>query len=442
MLCPHCGSDRVQIDQITETKKKLRVGAAILLNPLALVVPKEKTTTRAQAVCQNCGWIFPPYQGITEIKPGQYNSVPAAPDTPASSGFDGHASAADALKKYKELLDMGAISQEEYDEKKAELLNIGSTLNRNTPIYRQSMPAVAELYKKSEDADTNLQWDPAPRPWFRALGWVFGIIALLMFLISLIAEDKSEAGTAPWAFAMIILSLLGLTLAFLFYSTLPDNIDVVKVMGWKCPVTKKWVFSILIALLSVLPIFVCSSKITSLTNSYSDNTVVNNIVSNSEMESDVLYPDVSEIVISSVITSDNLDSVGERTYVGENTVDGDMDTSWIVNTGSEGAAGAWIQYNFDKEYTIHGMYMVNGNVYKEGYYFSNGHVKEFRLDFSDGTSKTFTAQEVESRSLDSNVFYYDFPVNTTFVKLTVISSYIASKEEYRTNTAITEVEFF
>jgi uncharacterized membrane protein len=32
------------------------------------------------------------------------------------------ANSADALKKYKELLDAGAITQEEYDKKKADLL--------------------------------------------------------------------------------------------------------------------------------------------------------------------------------------------------------------------------------------------------------------------------------------------------------------------------------
>ena len=35
-----------------------------------------------------------------------------------------NSSNADELKKYKELLDMGAISQEEYDQKKKELLGL------------------------------------------------------------------------------------------------------------------------------------------------------------------------------------------------------------------------------------------------------------------------------------------------------------------------------
>ena len=33
-------------------------------------------------------------------------------------------SAADEIRKYKELLDMGAITQEEYDAKKKQLLNL------------------------------------------------------------------------------------------------------------------------------------------------------------------------------------------------------------------------------------------------------------------------------------------------------------------------------
>ena len=159
------------------------------------------------------------------------------------------------------------------------------------------------------------------------------------------------------------------------------------------------------------------------------------------MYNDIYVSSSNVITVASVTVSDCLDPAGERTYYGENTIDGNMDTSWIVNTGNEGAAGAWIQYNFESVCAVYGMRMVNGNVYKEDYYFRNGHVKEFRLDFSDGTAMTFTAQEIESRSLDSNVFYFESPINTEYVKLTVISSYLGSKEEYLYNTAITEVEF-
>lgn len=51
-----------------------------------------------------------------QSKSAQPVPTPAAP-TPSTS-------AADELKKYKELLDMDAITQEEYDAKKKQLLNL------------------------------------------------------------------------------------------------------------------------------------------------------------------------------------------------------------------------------------------------------------------------------------------------------------------------------
>lgn len=50
--------------------------------------------------------------------------VPISDDENISQESSNNASAADELKKYKELLDMGAISQEEFDEKKKQLLNL------------------------------------------------------------------------------------------------------------------------------------------------------------------------------------------------------------------------------------------------------------------------------------------------------------------------------
>jgi len=86
--------------------------------------------------------------------------------------------------------------------------------------------------------------------------------------------------------------------------------------------------------------------------------------------------------------------------------------------------------------------MINGNVYQDDYYFRNGHIKEFRLDFSDGTTLYFTAKEIESRSMYENEFTFDEPVNTTWIRLTIESSYIGTKESYVNNSAMAEIEFY
>lgn len=175
-------------------------------------------------------------------------------------------------------------------------------------------------------------------------------------------------------------------------------------------------------------------------DNYSDDDAVADDQSNHEIQA---YQSVRNEFISSVSCSGYLPPSGERIYDGYQTVDGNPDTCWIVNTNEDGAAGAWIEYRFDGTYSVHGIKMINGNVYRDGYYYLNGHIKEFRLDFSDGTSRYFTADEIESRSADSNVFDFGGEmVATSYVRLTIISSYVGSKPDYRTNSAMAEFVVF
>ena len=50
--------------------------------------------------------------------------IVAAPQQGVAPQQGGRPDAAEELKKFKELLDMGAITQEEYDEKKKQLLGL------------------------------------------------------------------------------------------------------------------------------------------------------------------------------------------------------------------------------------------------------------------------------------------------------------------------------
>ena len=51
-------------------------------------------------------------------------SAPVAPVTPAAKPAVASNGVAEEIKKYKELLDIGAITEEEYNEKKKQLLNL------------------------------------------------------------------------------------------------------------------------------------------------------------------------------------------------------------------------------------------------------------------------------------------------------------------------------
>ena len=69
-----------------------------------------KTNDFANTVANQIKAAFEEYQKQAETMEQNHNSVPV--------------SAADELKKFKELLDMGAISQEEFDAKKKQLLGL------------------------------------------------------------------------------------------------------------------------------------------------------------------------------------------------------------------------------------------------------------------------------------------------------------------------------
>ena len=57
-------------------------------------------------------------------RPQTFDTVLQSVKTPKSGAVIQQASAADELKKFKELLDMGIITQEEFDAKKKQLLGL------------------------------------------------------------------------------------------------------------------------------------------------------------------------------------------------------------------------------------------------------------------------------------------------------------------------------
>lgn len=55
MICPRCGGQNVSIMPVTELKNKTRWCCGCLFTPLAFLLPKRKTKTHTEAVCQHCG---------------------------------------------------------------------------------------------------------------------------------------------------------------------------------------------------------------------------------------------------------------------------------------------------------------------------------------------------------------------------------------------------
>ena len=116
-------------------------------------------------------------------------------------------------------------------------------------------------------------------------------------------------------------------------------------------------------------------------------------------------------------------------------VDGDYNTCWMA-AGGEGGSGNWIQFYFDFDRTISGIEFLNGNCWDGMYqgsrvasnlYNINGRIKEFTLTFSNGDQKTYMAKDVYETDYGANIFFFDQPVTTSSIRLTVDSGYPGEK---------------
>ena len=137
-----------------------------------------------------------------------------------------------------------------------------------------------------------------------------------------------------------------------------------------------------------------------------------------------------------------------RSFGADMAVDGDYNTCWMV-AGDVAGRGNWIQLDFGAPETVSGIRLLNGNGW-DGYYNGekvedglfdlNGRIQAFTLTFSDGTTQSFTASDVREQTFGVNVFYFDQPVTTQFVRLQIDSGYPGSK--WTTVACLSELEAF
>ena len=124
-----------------------------------------------------------------------------------------------------------------------------------------------------------------------------------------------------------------------------------------------------------------------------------------------------------------------RKFTPEMAIDGDHNTCWMA-AGGVGGSGNWIRFDFGREQTVSGIEFLNGNCW-DGYYNGtkvasnlyriNGRIKQFTLTFSDGSTISYTADDVYETDFRSNVFVFDQPVTTSYIRLYVDSGYPGDK---------------
>ena len=154
------------------------------------------------------------------------------------------------------------------------------------------------------------------------------------------------------------------------------------------------------------------------------------------------------VAVSSVSTSSNARSSDNlnRTYTGTNVTDGNNNTCWM-SSGSASGTGEWVQLKLNGTQSIQGIKFLNGNVWKGDSnnpdpYHKTARVKSFTLTFSDGTSKTYIAKDTRENAYGANIFFFDAPVNTDSVRLTVNTVYTSGSGEYSNVVSITEIQVF
>lgn len=165
-----------------------------------------------------------------------------------------------------------------------------------------------------------------------------------------------------------------------------------------------------------------------------------------------ITPDPQNIIMVQKATCSKHAGNGKygRKYGASMAVDGNPETCWMAN-GKSGGAGNWIKLDFGKETTITGIEIINGNTWDgyyngsfiDGYYElfeKNGRLCDFELEFSDGTRVTGTANDSNEFSFNDNIFYFEEPVITSYVKLYVKSGYEGYK--YPNNVCIGEIQAF
>lgn len=173
-----------------------------------------------------------------------------------------------------------------------------------------------------------------------------------------------------------------------------------------------------------------------------DNRVTNN---------DIIDPNNTITVANIYCSSYQPDGSYGRKYTPQMAIDGNPDTCWMAETDGKETAGAgnWIKLDFGTKQTVHGIKLLNGNVwdgYRDGeqvyddLFSKNGRIKDFELSFSDGSTLYYTAYDIRETSYNSNIFYFDHSVETEYVILKVRSGYCGYK--YSTVVCLSEIVTF
>jgi len=124
-------------------------------------------------------------------------------------------------------------------------------------------------------------------------------------------------------------------------------------------------------------------------------------------------------------------AVQTNTYYPSNTIDGKRATAWIEGVDGVGI-GEWIQYDFDREITVHRILIQPGYFKSPAIWSQNNRLATVTAKFSDGSSRQLNFDDImQSQKVDVG------SIKTRWVRLVIESVYYGSDPD----TAISEVAF-
>jgi len=124
-------------------------------------------------------------------------------------------------------------------------------------------------------------------------------------------------------------------------------------------------------------------------------------------------------------------AVQTNTYYPSNTIDGKRATAWIEGVDGVGI-GEWIQYDFDREITVHRILIQPGYFKSPAIWSQNNRLATVTARFSDGSSRQLKFDDLmQSQKVDVG------SIKTRWVRLVIESVYYGSDPD----TAISEVAF-
>jgi F5/8 type C domain-containing protein len=124
-------------------------------------------------------------------------------------------------------------------------------------------------------------------------------------------------------------------------------------------------------------------------------------------------------------------AVQTNTYYPSNAIDGKRSTAWIEGVDGVGI-GEWIQFDFDREITVHRILIQPGYFKSPAIWSQNNRLATVTARFSDGSSRQLNFDDVmQSQKVDVG------SIKTRWVRLVIESVYYGSDPD----TAISEVAF-